>query len=299
MQSHSRSILHGLGVVLAVVAALATFVASAAATFPGRNGVIAYVTNHPAGTNGIATIDPVTGSVREIVTAGQHPAWSADGKRLAFARAGAIWVANANGSKQTRLTSGSDDTMPSWSPNGRRIVFARDNGLWVRRSNGRRQASLNTQGLEPAWSPDGRRIAYYNDLATWTMASDGTDRRLLASALVFPDDDATWIPSKPDWSPDGREVVVEYVYNGPCDGCFRLARVPAGGGAPVEIPGSYPAGAPSWSPDGREIAAHAVEGLRSLALANGATSRYLLTGDFFEYAFPAWQPLPARGRPAR
>jgi Tol biopolymer transport system component len=171
------------------------------------------------------------------------------------------------------------------------------------RSNGKSQRSLNTPGGEPAWSPDGRRIAFHNDLATWTMASDGTDRRLLASVQEFDDGGGTaeWIPEKPDWSPDGRELVLQYSFNGACEGCFKLARVPAAGGEAVEIARYDVAagGAPSWSPDGTEIAAHDWHGLRSFAVAEGATARFLLTGENFAYSFPAWQPLPVRARPAR
>jgi len=59
------------------------------------------------------------------------PAWSADGTRIAFMRRGVesvrfeIWVMNADGTNQVRLTFNDlHDGTPSWSPDGTRIVFS-------------------------------------------------------------------------------------------------------------------------------------------------------------------------------
>jgi Tol biopolymer transport system component len=297
MKLHARSLRRATGTSLAVMVFLGTFVAAAGANFPGRNGVIAFVASNDAFESfGISTIDPSTGAVRLIISNGFEPAWSADGTRLAFVRAGGIWVSNASGSKQTRLTTVSGDRSPAWSPNGKRITFDRNNSIWKMASNGKKQAALTT-GSDSAWSPDGRRIAFYNG-EVWTMNSDGSDRRLVASAMQFPGDapDDFWVPEKPDWSPDGREIVLQYSWFGACESCWRLARVPAGGGEPVEIPGSYPGsgiGGPSWSPDGTQIAAQSEFGLLSFTL--GGASRYLVSWPY-GYATPSWQPLPVRTR---
>jgi Tol biopolymer transport system component len=56
-----------------------------------------------------------------------EPAWSPDGKRIAFVRGGKhahIWLMRADGTGQQRLTSGpSDDDAPTWSPDGSQIAF--------------------------------------------------------------------------------------------------------------------------------------------------------------------------------
>jgi Tol biopolymer transport system component len=56
------------------------------------------------------------------------PAWSPNGKQIAFnsRRDGVfqIYVMNADGSDQTRLTTdGTADFIPTWSPNGTHIAF--------------------------------------------------------------------------------------------------------------------------------------------------------------------------------
>jgi dipeptidyl aminopeptidase/acylaminoacyl peptidase len=276
------------------MAVLGTFVAAAGANFPGRNGVIAF-----QGFGGISTIDPSTGAVREIISGGARPAWSADGTRLAFMRTG-IWVANANGGKQTRLTSSTyNDRDPAWSPSGKRITFERDGSIWVMQSNGKGQTALTAPGRQPSWSPDGRRIAFYgDDRSAYTMNSDGTDRRLLASEMQF-GETSSFLPTNPDWSPDGQQVVLEYVYlDQACDGCQRLVRVPAEGGEGVEMPASFSDffGGPSWSPDGTEIVAHNYTGLTTFSVGVNAISRALLAGEGWPAQFPSWQPLPVRSR---
>ena len=58
----------------------------------------------------------------------QHPAWSPDGKRIAFAsnREGDadLYVLNADGSGVTRVTvDPRDDSYPTWSPDGHKLLF--------------------------------------------------------------------------------------------------------------------------------------------------------------------------------
>lgn len=85
--------------------------------------------------------DPSTGTQAPLVTsvAGEiydQPAISADGTKIAYVRRGPgpagsyeeeVWVANADGQGQRRLTTGSDDAEPAWSADGRSVLFSRFN----------------------------------------------------------------------------------------------------------------------------------------------------------------------------
>lgn len=78
-----------------------------------------------------------------------------------------IFVMNADGTGAHAVTSArQDDDAPAWSPDGRRIAFTRRvNGhdqLFVMDADGRHLRQLTRRGdvSAPVWSPDGRRIAY-------------------------------------------------------------------------------------------------------------------------------------------
>ena len=279
------SVLRQCALTVVSVAALLAAPTTAQATFPGDNGLIAYAANDGS----IWTSDRASGRLTQLIVNGSWPAWSADGRRLAFVRDGAVWVAHADGSSQARLTSGPDDGNPTWSPDGTRIAFEHA-GIWLMRADGTQKWRL-TDGSQPAWSPDGRRIAYYKSGGVWTVATDGNDARRVASEIqIGTGPSNTWIPEMPDWSPDGRQLAVQYSFDGPCDGCFRLYRVPAAGGAITPV-GDILSGAPAWSPDGTQIVAHETDGLRVFDLAGGW--QFLRESvSFFDFSFPAWQPLP-------
>lgn len=56
----------------------------------------------------------------------EDPSWSPDGTRLAYTRAGDIWLVGADGSGNRAVTSGRDfDMDPTWSPDGGWIAFTR------------------------------------------------------------------------------------------------------------------------------------------------------------------------------
>src|SRR5437773_823208 len=98
---------------------------------------------------------------------------SGDESKIAFVRtsgteAGDVYVMNADGSGQRRLTRDwANDVLPDWSPDGRRIAFVskRDGNSEVYVMNadgsGERRLTRNTaDDAEPAWSPDGRTIVF-------------------------------------------------------------------------------------------------------------------------------------------
>jgi dipeptidyl aminopeptidase/acylaminoacyl peptidase len=103
------------------------------------------------------------------------PAVSPDGSKIAYTRSGGIWVMNADGSNQVRLTTGpegSSDTDPDWSPDGRRIVFDRfvqdaggaaDSDIFVMNADGSGLTPV-TSGPErdagPAYAPDATLAAF-------------------------------------------------------------------------------------------------------------------------------------------
>ena len=150
------------------------------------------------------------------------PSWSPDGGRIAFISSrddpdpnddDSIWeiyVMNADGSGQTRLTNDSAwHSLPSWSPDGRRIAFQsnRDENaeIYVMNADGSGQTRLTNEAANdrfPSWSPDGQRIAFYSyrdeNWEIYVMNADGSGQTRLT------DNPARDI--RPSWSPDGRHI---------------------------------------------------------------------------------------------
>ena len=249
----------------------------ALAAFPGTNGRIAFSTggdgSDPSITGQIFTVRPDGTGLRRLthVPKGKHaisPSFSPDGRRIAYQsdQSGTwhIWIMNADGSGQTRLTNNPNvqDLNPSWSPDGSSIVFARcfpqpfgilDCHIAVMSASGGAITVL-THGhwgdADPEFSPDGTRIAFDSnrrglEAAVWVMNANGTDlRRLTAPRL-----EAFW----PDWSPDGSHIAFQ---TNCCVAGSDVWVMGADGSRPhalTNLPSTHNAGFERYSPDGTKM----------------------------------------------
>jgi hypothetical protein len=103
----------------------------AEATFPGKNGRIAYSAfDFDGGVDEtIYTIKP-GGGAKTKLTRGYQPSYSPNGKRIAYTLFGGtdteIYTINVGGGGKTQLThNNKDENFPSYSPNGKRIAYTR------------------------------------------------------------------------------------------------------------------------------------------------------------------------------
>ena len=136
--------------------------------------------------------------------ADSQPAWSLDGKHIAFVRDDGqntdIYIVTKlkNGTWQdetelTRLTQHQEpDISPVWSPDSQTIAFVsfRDgNGeIYIMKGDGSSQRRLTSNGaddLSPVWSPDGKRMAFvsyiYGSGEIIVMAADGSNQRRMTN----------------------------------------------------------------------------------------------------------------------
>jgi Tol biopolymer transport system component len=196
-----------------------------------------------------------------------QPAWSSDGSMIAFIKqnfdgTSALWVMDADGSNQKRLTDAETINIhPNWSPDGTKIAFASDRDgnleLYTIFPNGggltRLTFTANQQDDNPNWSPDGSRLAFDSCVSPtypcpgspnyeiFSMRSDGSGRHRLTN-----DPSIDWNPA---WSPNGAQIV------------FRSDRSPDG----TEL----------WKMD-----------------ANGSNVVQLTIGPYQGGVDPDWQPRP-------
>jgi Tol biopolymer transport system component len=169
------------------------------------------------------------------------PAWSPDGRKIAFERASGpvvddlienvgIAIMNADGTGIHPLTqlsrpSQGEDSNPQFSPDGTRIVFQRNNVRDARPADGVALFVLNLRtgrerqitpwpmraGDTPDWSPDGTRILFHDNLDNppdvspnlFTIRPNGTGLRQLTFATGGT---PQYLGSS--YSPDGRFITV-------------------------------------------------------------------------------------------
>lgn len=72
-----------------------------------------------------------------------------------------VWIMNADGSNPVQITQ-KGGASPAWSPDGKWIAFERDEQIWLVSPDGQKEVHLRTNfpvGV-PSWSPDSRKIVF-------------------------------------------------------------------------------------------------------------------------------------------
>lgn len=284
-------------VALAAMAALVGAAGPADATYPGTtNGRLAFGIAVDGNTD-VYSVMPDGGGRHRLTDDPAPdicPAYSTDGKQIAWCGPGGIWLMKQNGTQKRQLTS--FGAFPDISPDGRKIVFSGPSpgstnvDVWVVDGDGENLTRLTTApGPDrfAAWSPDGTKIAFQSSRTglsqVWVMNADGSGQTQLTFDQVPKD-------QLPDWSPDASRIA--YVtQTHPVGGDVWV--INADGSDPQPITSGADKLGAAWSPDGTEIAtldwpSRTVEVMN--ADGTGARPVHQLGVQFV----PAWQPRGER-----
>jgi Tol biopolymer transport system component len=225
MSAHHRRRRTALAMSLAGCFALVLMlVPPAHATFPGRNGLIAFYSSTDQGAQ-IFTVRPNGRDLRQITHVSGDAVnvdWSPDGRRIAFnietPDSAQIAIMNADGSGLVVLPKAPGNIIevdPSFTPDGRRLVFITNNGgddaIWSMKLDGTGRRLIKTGGTaDPNVSPDGRRIAFLSfngepfGMALSTSSIDGSTP-LQLTPFSFN------VGFRLDWAPDGHRLA--FIHN--------------------------------------------------------------------------------------
>lgn len=137
------------------------------------------------------------------------PAWSPDGKTIAFIRDFgnyycSIYLIDTNGRKLRPVKTGIGAQNPEWSPDSKWIVFDWNSQIYKIKINGDSLTLLTTADCNyyPSFSPDGQWIIYshylnnnYGQAGVWIMKSDGSQQHRISDG------------DYPAWHPDGNTIL--------------------------------------------------------------------------------------------
>jgi Tol biopolymer transport system component len=234
------------------------------------------------------------------------PAWSPDGKALAFDRDGAIWVRDDAGTRQVSKIGAASS--PRWSPDGQQIAYSNVVGrtpnlgdLWLMNPDGQNQRPIldsSDPNAKPpdcfgvflgSWYPTGDRLLYRGALSDGRIAicsakTDGTDVK-----TIVMESSPTILDLGPALSPDGTKLA----FASNRDGSNQIYIANADGSDPRKLlADTGQDGDPAWSPDGLWIAFSSYRDGHShiyMAHPDGSGLTQLTSGDGDDQN-PAWAP---------
>ena len=244
------------------------------------------------------------------------PAISPDAKQVAFAALGDLWVMPIGGTPRRLTNDRFIEIGPAWSPDGRSLAFSSDRSgtmdLWVHDMQTGAERKLATDATKASWSPKGAQLMYVtHDGAikmtgrpeplhapmhdpgkpTWAPEGliavselrpyssrfrEGTNQLVLVSTAGAADRPlnplahhsiGTRENDGPVWSPDGSKMAFVM------DGLLQVMPVTPGGevaGSPRQLSKEI-ADSPSWAADSRHLLYQTVDGVRLIDV-NGGTS---------------------------
>lgn len=205
-----------------------------------------------AGAVGIAACLLALVAATTAISAGAAPAKPRNGKisfwsDRAFRGRAQVFLMNADGSRQRRLTRLFSAKRGDWSPDGRSLVIdGRDRptdfdfDIFVVDAEGtglRKVTAGPERDTQATWSPDGRSIAFTRAVSDggprslWIVGADGTGAHRVADG------------GPAAWSPNGRKLAVGGL-------ALRVMNVDGTGSQTIVAGEAEPA---AWSPDGRQI----------------------------------------------
>jgi Tol biopolymer transport system component len=297
---HARATL----LALTLITFLTLVVGQANATFPGKNGRIAFVQGPD-----IFTMNPDGSDVKQLTNIGPDSgafwqSWSPDGKQIAFSKVGPpdflgqIWLMNADGSNQHALLAEPDfhNEGPSFSPDGSAVIFTRCR-LDLPETCALYQMNVTGGGLTAITKYDlgiGEWRPKYS--AYGSLEFQGTGIEGIGCALYLRADSlagqrritpAALSAATPEWSPDGRRIAFSTHCDNPQNEeiwvvnaeSHLLQRLTRNGNDYFAGPHDF---SPSWSPEGDAIVFQRVApDLSSSSIvimkADGSSSKTLLT----------------------
>ena len=190
-------------------------------------------TSARGGTPGLWTMNR-NGEDRKRICDGDQGDWFPDGRRIAVARRGRIFVRSLASGEETPVSPAGRKSCssPACSPDGRKVLFlARDGAedalclVTLGQPEPKRLAEGEIFG-SPRWAPEGQRIVYQHGAHLCMIDADGSNRRQLTTS--------GGIQRRPAWSPDGTAIA--YCQGPGPDGPWQMAVIHSDGTRRRSIP---------------------------------------------------------------